>query len=290
MADRLRTRLGSLASIAALAMTCAHPAPPERTDIVQRDANGRFASLVSAFFGLDNALPGRAALLCPGASGRDGVPVVFSHTLAQETLGKDDFVVITKAGARRTPDCVTLAPAVGAGELRTVLLVGELGSADDPPATVRIVSDILSDGATGGTVSFRGAEAGVIPLDRGPTLVWAEDVPRSEWTQHGRNGGSECPAGTEQIVRATWAGGVRLPSGNEVGDIERQRYRVTVARPDDTRVDVVPFALADLNDNDNNHSLCLDVKGTAIAVEFPAGHLVDPNKDVNPDTRVAVSR
>jgi hypothetical protein len=90
-------------------------------------------------------------------------------------------------------------------------------------------------------------------------------------------------------VRATWAGGVRLPSGDEAGDAERQLYRVTVVRPDDTRVDVAPFALADLNDNDNNHSLCLDVKGTAIAVTFPAGHLVDPNRDVNPETRVEVS-
>jgi hypothetical protein len=218
------------------------------------------------------------------------MPVVLSHTIDQETLENDDFVVITQSGARRTPDCVTLAPAIGAGELRTVLLVGELGSADDPPVTVRIVGDILSDGATGGPVSFRGAEAGVIPLDRGPTLVWAEDVPRSEWTQHARNGGSECPAGTEQIVRATWAGGVRLASGDEAGDAERQLYRVTLVRPDDTRVDVVPFALADLNDNDNNHSLCLDVTGTAIAVTFPAGHLVDPNRDLNPETRVDVSR
>ena len=35
------------------------------------------ARLLSAFFGLDNKLPFRSNRLCLGASGQDGMPVVF---------------------------------------------------------------------------------------------------------------------------------------------------------------------------------------------------------------------
>ena len=48
--------------------------------------------------------------------------------------------------------------------------------------------------------------------------------------------------------------------------------------------------VADLDDNDNNHSLGLDVVGTALSAAFPAGQVVDPRGDVNPYTEVAVTR
>jgi hypothetical protein len=179
---------------------------------------------------------------------------------------------------------------VGAGELRTVLLIGELGSAVDQPAVVRIVGDILSDGSTGGLVNLRGAAASVIPLELGPMLVLAEDAPGADRSNRRANSGTECPEDTVQVVRATWAGGIRLRTGDEVGEAERALYRVTVQGPDGSRVDVEPFALADLDDNDNNHSLCLNVAGTALSVACPAGHVVDPNGDVNGDTRVDVTR
>ena len=41
---------------------------------------------------------------------------------------------------------------------------------------------------------------------------------------------------------------------------------------------------------DNNHFLCLDTTTPAIAVAFPAGHLVDPNGDLNADSKVMVFR
>jgi len=44
-------------------------------------AAGRPARLISAFFGLDNALPRDATALCLGAAGLDGMPVIFSHTI-----------------------------------------------------------------------------------------------------------------------------------------------------------------------------------------------------------------
>ena len=43
-------------------------------------------------------------------------------------------------------------------------------------------------------------------------------------------------------------------------------------------------------DGDNNHFLCLDTTMPATAVAFPAGHLVDPNGDLNADSKVMVRR
>ncbi len=91
------------------------------------------------------------------------------------------------------------------------------------------------------------------------------------------------------MVRVTWTGGVRLPNRSEPGDAERLLYQVTIAAADGSQTAVVPAALADLGDNDNNHHLCLAVAGTPISVSFPAGHLVDPNGDLNPATRVSVT-
>lgn len=242
------------------------------------------ARLLSAFYGLDNSLGAGINRICPGASGQDGMPVVLSHTIDPETLQREDFRVFTRSGAERTPFCVTLAPARDPGELRTVLLIGEFGdAANDPPVKVLIVDDLLSDGRTGRPVSFRGTETRVIPLEAGPTLVLAEVVPKDEWSVSGR--GSACPAGARQVVRVTWAGGVRLPNG----DAERALYRVTVERPDGTRDETAPAALAELGDSDNNHLLCLGTADPAVSVAFPAGHLVDPNRDLNPDTQVAVT-
>ena len=80
----------------------------------------------------------------------------------------------------------------------------------------------------------------------------------------------------------TWAGGVRLPNREEPGDVERRLYRVTVKRGDGSTQEVVPAALADLGDGDNNHLLCLDTAAPAVSVSFPAGHLVDPNRRLEP--------
>src|SRR5262245_18722658 len=136
------------------------------------------------------------------------MPEIFDHTIDESTLQKEDFVVVTKSGALNTPVCVTLAPAVGPGELRTALLIGEFGGATDPPEAVRVVGDVMSDGKAGGAMNFRGAEATVIPLEAGPTLVWAEEVPKADWSSRGRgpNAGTICPASTTQVIRATWAG------------------------------------------------------------------------------------
>jgi len=242
--------------------------------------------LLSAFFGLDNSLPFGANRLCLGAWGDDGMPVVLSHTLDPDTLQPEDFRVTTRSGVVSTPDCVTLRPAEDPGELRTVLLIGEFGDApEDPPVSVQVVDDLRSQGSP--AINFRGAVVDVIPLDAGPTLVFAQVVPRDEWGAQIR--GTSCPAGMQQIVRVTWTGGVRLANGDEPGDAERELYRVSVKRSDGSPAVVVPVALADLADRDNNHLLCLDTTDPVTSISFPPGHLVDPNKDLNPATRVVVT-
>ena len=64
-------------------------------------------TLVSAFFGLDNILPG---LLCnqPGSL-LDGMPVNFIFPL--DSLSETDFEVIDSLGNIYTPSCVFLGPS-----------------------------------------------------------------------------------------------------------------------------------------------------------------------------------
>jgi len=260
--------------------------------VAQADSTSEPAALLSAFFGLDNNLPFRANLLCLGASGMDGMPVVLSRTVDPETLQAEDFLIVTASGDKRVPHCVTLRPAQDPGELRTVLLIGEFGNAqDDPPASVQVVGDLLSAGAAaqkGERVNFRGLHTTVIPLSAGPSLVLAERIPIANLAADTR--GTTCPEDVQQVVRVTWAGGVRRPGRQEPGDAERKLYSGTVERKDGSTGEVVPAALADLEDGDNNHLLCLDTNDTARSVSFPAGHLVDPNQDLNPDTQVSVGQ
>ena len=245
------------------------------------------ARLLSAFFGLDNKLPFRSNRLCLGASGQDGMPVVFSHTLNAETVNESDFEVETRSGEVYSPICVTLRPADDEGENRTVLLIGEFGNAEtDPPIRVSIVGDLHSDSEDSKPLNFKGLYTDVILLDSGPALILAERVPREVWSKERR--GTMCPDSSRQVIRVTWTGGVRLPNGNELGEIERSLYRIELEGENDRRLSLQPDYLADLEDRDNNHLLCLDSEFPAISVSFPAGHLVDPNRDLNLDSFVLV--
>jgi hypothetical protein len=255
--------------------------------------------VLSAFFGLDNALPDSVNRLCDDGANRDGMPVIFSHHVNADTLQPEDFAVITAAGVVNTPMCVTLGPAVDIGELATALLIGELGAAEtDPPVRVEIVGEILSGSGNPDSpavaedetaLDFSGLEVAVTPLAAGPSLIVAESVPEDEWTR-GRRGrqaqGSSCPLrGTVQIVRVAWSGGVTKAGGGEITDVEREQYQVTVVAADNTEVLITPFAIGDLNDGDNYHLLCLDVEGTPQKVSFSEGYLYDPNADeLNPHT------
>ena len=248
------------------------------------------ADLLSSFHGLD-ALPTITNLLCWGARGKTGMPVIFSTEIDIETLQAGDFQVETKSGRIGEMHCATMRPATDPGELRTVLLIGDLGKADtDPPVSVEIVGHLHS---IDGRLDFKGASIEVTPLANGPSLIYAKTV--EDWRLVGDLGirltrGSLCPEeGILQAVRVTWAGGVTLPDGSEPGATERDLYRVEVEAADGSRRTVTPAALADLGDNDNNHMLCLDTTDSPISVSFPAGILTDPNNDLNPATSVSVS-
>lgn len=259
------------------------------------DASGVKAELISAFFGLDKGLPRFLSdrVICEGAGGQDGMPVIFSHEVDASTLEPGDFEIIKESGEVGSVTCLTLAPADDPGELRTVLLAGEFGDAADQPASVRIIGNIAS---LDGSVTFKGAKVDVTPLEEGPSLVFAQVVPRDEWklrqaaTGIPFGGGSGCPQGTEQIVRATWAGGVTKPSGAAADEAEARLYEVVIAEQNGSQTVITPFALGDLGDGDNNHKLCLDRQGAVTSVRFPAGHLTDPRDDLNPATAIDLAR
>ena len=270
------------------------PEDTTETDVTETlHPDGRKAELLSAFFGLDNALPRPLnRFIHRETGGKDGMPVIFSHELDVSTMQAGDFKVTTASGQVGDLTCVTLAPANDLGEWRTVLLVGEYGSIDDQPVKVEIVGDLLSKDQK---VNFRGLSVGVIPLEDGPEMVLAQVVPPSEWeigkkaTLSPLGGGSGCPPETTQVVRVTWQGGVTKPGGAEIDDKERLLYRLTVLKEDGTTAEVTPFAVADMGDSDNNHRLCLDVEGVPQAVFFPAGHVTDPREDLNPETRIELT-
>jgi len=89
-------------------------------------------------------------------------------------------------------------------------------------------------------------------------------------------------------VRVTWAGGITKLNGDEANNVERAQYHVTLRQSDGRDIEVIPFALGDMGNGDNNHLLCLDVAGMPISVSFAAGFLYDPNHDAaNPDTSVS---
>ena len=264
------------------------------TDVVAtEDANGRQVALLSAFFGLDDALPRFAnRVFCRGAHGQDGMPVVFSHEIDVETMQAGDFRVVAESGAVGEITCVTPAPADDIGETRTVLMIGQFGSAEDQPASVEIVGNLLSKDRQ---LNFRGVRTPVIALEEGPTMEWSEVVPESQWelgkagTSFPGGGGDGCPVGTKQVVRVTWAGGITKPGGDEIDDVVRSAYRVTMSFGDEGETEMVPFAIGDLGDGDNNHELCLDRSGLPQRVDFPAGLLTDPREDLNPDTSIAIT-
>ena len=176
-----------------------------------RDSQGRRATLLSAFYGLDDGLPRRANKgIGKGAFGTDGMPAIFSHEIDASSLQAGDFRITTASGKIGEIQWVTLAPADDPGEARTVLFAGHFGSIHDQPVKLEVIGNLLS---LDGSLNFKGASVAVTPLEAGPTMVWAELVPAGEWDV-GKNatalrwgGGSGAAPGTRQLVRVTWAGG-----------------------------------------------------------------------------------
>ena len=256
------------------------------SDSIPEIDKSREAKVLTAFFGLDE-LPLQSILLYRKGLGKNGMPIVFSQEVDPSTLDNSDFKVITKKGEKLDVEFVTLKPANEEYELRTVLLIGEYGSyPDNPPVSVKIVSDLLSRSGQ----NYKGQRLNVIPLPEGPTISYAEYFTFNDDYPYKKSGyGCDCPRkDTEIVVRAVWAGGVRAVNGNELGENEHDAFQVTMISGEDT-IKVRPYQLADINDGDNNIDLCLKEKGVPILIEADAGIAIDPRGDQNPQTKMKVT-
>jgi hypothetical protein len=285
---RILTPLAFALSLGACAQEASNTQPSDTTGDAAGLAQG---TLLSAFFGLDNSLPFVAHRICLGGGGQDGMPVITSSEVDHTTLQAGDFRVVKASGEEGSVHCASLLPATDAGELRTILLIGEFGNeGDDPPASVEIKGNLLSlDGAT----NFKGASVAVTPLKDGPFLVAAElvsDKERDMGLSAAGTRGSLCTSeNTVQQLRVVWAGGVTLKGGDAPTQETGKLYQITVRSEEGTMREVAPIELADHEDPDNNHVLCLDTADEPISVTFPKGLFTDPNEDLNPATTITVT-
>jgi len=289
-AKRSLTHVVTLFLISALAFQCDKLENVGRevrlSDEVPAVDKTREAKILTAFFGLDNALPPTSRILYRKAPGKDGMPLVFSLEIDPSTLDASDFQVRTESGSTYNVEAVTLLPAEEEYELRTVLLIGNYGNfPDDQPISVTVVDDLMT--RTG--KNFKGKSAEVTPLEEGPVLSYAEYFTFTNNYPYVKEGmGCDCPKDkTRMVVKAVWAGGVRAMNGEELGKNELRAFEVTLLQGSDT-IKVNPFQLADLADNDNNIDLCLAESGTPIKLEVKENTAIDPRNDPNPKTEIEV--
>ena len=246
----------------------------------------REARILTAFFGLDNALPPRSRLIDRKAPGKDGMPLVFSLELAPATLDASDFAVTSQNGTIYQVEAASFMPANEEFELRTVLLIGDYGNyPDNPPVSVEVVGDLMARSGQ----NFKGQMVSVISLPKGPILSYAEYFTFDEDYPYVESGnGCDCPKETtKMVVKAVWSGGVRAVNGEELGENEKNDFTVTLVNGSDT-LQVTPFQLADLGDNDNNIDLCLKESGVPIKLEVKENIAIDPRDDKNPKTEIKI--
>ncbi len=219
---------------------------------------------------------------------QSGMPIVLTHEVDRDTLEESDILIVLNDGTELHPLCADPHPAEEENEDRSILLVGNLGDASNPPVEVRIVDELLAEPYTpGGSRDLLGLRfEEITPLDVGPSLIWAERLPQTEAET---GGDADCPENrTVQIVQTTWAGGVTGPLGQELADEQRNRMHVLLEGESENSSWVIPFALGDLQDGDNNVDLCLDLSGVPLQVRVESNTVTDPINDYNPETSVVV--
>ena len=233
-------------------------------------------TIVSAFFGLVNVLPG---LLCnqPGSQ-LDGMPVNFKFPLDVSSLSETDFEVVDRLGNVHTPNCVSLAPANENGENRSVLLLGEFGTAvTNPPVEVRVIGDLFTTDTISGEsacseiINLNGiTTTNVISLDDGPSLFFAQKIDGNL---------NECNSGT-QTIQVAWNGGITpYISGDAESDL--YQYYVGYSNSSGDLTPHIPISIADINDNDNFHQLCFSTSHEIVKISMMANTVEDPNHDPN---------
>ncbi len=277
--------------IASLSCACNQSPDYILSDRIPQIDKTREAKVLSAFFGLDNALPKSVIAISPKAPGKDGMPVVFSHEIEPSTLDASDFRIKTSKGEVYNVDIFSLKPAIEAFELRTVLLIGDYGNApDNEPIEVEIVGDLIARSGQ----NFKGQKVKVSPLNDGPFLSYAEYFTIDDsYPFIKRGAGCDCPKKTTTIVRTVWAGGVRAMNGEELGENELKNFEITLVKDKlgKRRADTVmvhPYLIADIGDNDNNIDLCIKEKGKPISVSVNANTTIDPRDDANDFTSIKI--
>lgn len=244
----------------------------------------REVALISAFFGLDNAMPFKSIGLWYKAPDKDGMPLVFSHEIDARTLSPLDFLITTQNGEIRHVEFCTLRPSVEKFELRTVLLIGEFGnSPKNPPVELKIVGDLKTlDGQ-----NLKGQKIKITPLEAGPFLSFSEYF-KSESRNSLKKISCDCPPKeTQLVVRAVWSGGVKAINRRELGKNDLESFTIKLLQNKDT-ISVHPFALADLHDNDNNIDLCLNVSGIPLGLKVNRNKVIDPRGDKNEFTKIRI--
>ena len=171
-----------------------------------------------------------------------------------------------------------MAPANENGENRTVLLLGEFGTAvTNPPVEVRVVGDLFTtdplsgESACSEIINLKGITTkNVIPLSDGPSLFFAQRIDGNL---------NECGSGT-QTIQVAWNGGVTPYIS---GDSESDLFQYYVGYTDSSGVLIphVPISIADVNDNDNFHQLCFSTSDDIIKISMMANKVEDPNHDPN---------
>lgn len=242
--------------------------------------------VVSAFFGLDNALPFQANFLCPGALGQDGMPVNFIFPIDGASLSATDFEVVDSFGTIHIPLCAVLAPANENGENRTVLLIGEFGSAiTNPPVEVRVVDDLFTMGTLSGEsacseiLNLNGIfTTNVVPLADGPKLFFAQGIDGSL---------DECGSGI-QTIQVAWDGGI-TPHINSDAESDLFQYYIGYSDSSGILIPHAPVAIGDINDNDNFHQLCFSISDEIVKISMMANTVEDPNGDPNLFSEIEVS-
>ena len=246
----------------------------------------RKATLLSAFFGLDNAMPQKSIGIWSKAPGKDGMPLVFSHEIDPATLSPNLFQIATQKGEKMTVPFSSFKPAIEEFELRTILLIGEFGNApDNEPKEVEIIGDLKTrDGQ-----NLKGQKIEVTPLKDGPFMSYAEYFSLDKYYPFREKGvGCDCPkTETEKVVRIVWAGGVKATDGNELGEKQLTSFTISLIQHSDT-IKVHPFHIADIDDNDNNIDLCIKEEGIPILVEAKENIAIDPRGDKNPKTKMKI--
>lgn len=242
--------------------------------------------LVSAFFGLDNAMPFQANFLCPGAMGLDGMPVNFIYPIDASTLSASDFEVVDSLGNIHIPTCAVLAPANEPGENRTVLLIGEFGNAaTSPPIMVRVVGDLFTTDTLSGEsacseiINLNGiSTTNVIPLVNGPSLFFAQKIDGNL---------NECSSGN-QTIQVAWDGGI-TPFNNEDTESDLFQYYTGYSSDAGALIPHTPVSIADINDNDNFHQLCFSTNEEIVKISIMSNSVEDPNQDPNLNSEIDVS-